>query len=141
MAVLPAVDYISDNVRTQGEVKTALEDMRDKIGQATLQEDLQISTGTVTPTGRARILRIESETAAIDDLDNIDPGVATFEIGDIIYVIRLNIVGFNITLRHNQAGNGAIIAAAAANIVLTTDFQRVMLQLQSDDNWYERVEA
>ena len=137
MAVLPAVDYISDNVRTQGEVKTALEDMRDKTDQAFGEEPLEISGGVVTPLGRSRYLAITTEaSASADQLDRIVP--TNFEVGDLISCFQPS-AALDVTYAHDAGtGDGKLILGAQIDYTPGNELLVLTLQLQSNLTWLER---
>ena len=74
MSQLPASGYISSDQRTVGEMKQALEDVRDVIsellgGQA--ETELTISAGSITPTAAIHTVDTEAD-ASSDDLTNIN---------------------------------------------------------------------
>ncbi len=73
MTVLPVTGYLSDNARTEGEQKTAFEDLRDVVAElpgGSSEGDLTIATGVIIPTKEAHKVDTQSGDAT-DDLDSI----------------------------------------------------------------------
>lgn len=106
MATLPTSGYGSNALRTQGEFKVFVEDLRDKIASllgGAVVETLTISSGSVTPSGLASILEVNAETGTEDDLDNVVP--TNFEDGSVIFLIVADAAD-TIHCRHNQGGSG-----------------------------------
>jgi hypothetical protein len=120
MTDLPASGYWSDNSRTEGEQKQWGEDIRDFINQMIgggLEEDVTISSGSVTPS-RA-IISVDTEGAtASDTLDAI--AQANFPEGSTILVRAAN-ASRVVTINHNAGVNGAVLTKSGANIDLVTD--------------------
>ena len=132
---LPAAGYLEDGVRTQGEMKQALEDMRDFIaGQAggAAEGAHTIASGAITPT--TGLFSADTEAAAAaDNLDNI---VTTNLPDGFVILLRGAAAVRVVTVRHNQGGAGQIATADAASIVLDARSKWIMLKRTGAD-WEE----
>lgn len=131
--------YISDIERTEGEVQTALEDLRtfltEKPGGNALAT-LTISGGEITPT-RA-VHRIDTESAAsTDDLDRAT--LANLSDGSLLLLCSAN-SGRKPTIRHAQGGNGQFLLADGSNFTLdaTTNW---LIVVRDGTAWREVVRS
>lgn len=105
---LPAAGHITNDLRTEAEVKSDLDDLIEVVRRtpgASPPEDLTISAGVVTPTGAGSILIIETEGAvAADDLDTI----AITNMVDGAEITIANTSGNTVTVIHEAGGSGEI---------------------------------
>lgn len=136
MAVLPAASYVSDAARTQGEVKTALEDIRDKVAGipgGAVQESLTISSGAITP-GLSGAIVVDTQSAAsTDDLDNI---VLTNYAAGAQLRVRAADAAHTVVLKHESGGSGQLSLADGADLSLD-DTKKSVLFLLVGTTWIE----
>lgn len=117
----PAASYISDNARTEGEVKAALEDTlkacKQIPGAGIAAQALTISAGSVTPAlGSSQILVIDTEAAAAtDELTNI----VTTNLG-ANSLVRVTIANNArvVALKHAAGGSGELSLKTGGDMVL-----------------------
>lgn len=117
----PAVNYLSDNSRTEGELKVALEDLlkacKQIPGAGVAAQALTISAGSVTPAlGASQILVIDTEAAAAsDDLANI----VTTNLGPNS-LVRVKIANDArlVTVKHAAGGAGQLSLVTGGDFVL-----------------------
>jgi microcystin-dependent protein len=125
---LPPAGYISDPARTESEMKTALEAVRDALASltgASAPETLTLVSGAVTPTQGD--LTVDTEGgAATDDLTHILP--TNLHDGALIYV-RTTDPARDVTLKHQVGGTGQISLRDAADLLLTEPREWVQLRL------------
>lgn len=118
--------YISDIERTEGEVQTALEDLRsfltEKPGGNAIST-LTISGGEITPT-RA-VHRVDTESAAAsDDLDRAT--LTNLSDGSLLLICSANSTR-KPTVRHAQGGNGQFLLGDGANFLLDSTTNWLLL--------------
>ncbi len=119
MATLPAATYISDDARTQGEVKVALEDMRSVIEQnpgGRAESELTIASGSVTATRAAHTIDTEAD-ATSDDLANILQ--TNLPEGSAIF-IRASEATRVVTLKHAAGGAGQLNLLGSVDLNLNS---------------------
>lgn len=118
MPTLPASAYLSNNARTEGEMKTALEDQRSVIEQnpgGAAQTTLTIAGGVVTPTRASHAIDTEG-AAATDDLTTI----AQTDLPDgSIIIIQNASAGRVVVCKHAAGGTGQLDLRDAADLTLT----------------------
>lgn len=133
----PATDFLTDNARTQGEVKSSLEDWLAATKLALgadggAWETLSIAAGAATPSGV--LVAVDTEGAlGADNLDaltptNLNPGA--------VVILRAVSAARVVTVRHAQGGTGAIHLQAGANIVLS-DPSIWLTLVRVGDDWHE----
>jgi hypothetical protein len=107
MSTLPVTGYLEDAARTVGEMKTALEDVRDVIAElpgGSAETELTISGGSVTPTLGIHSIDTESD-AASDNLTNI---VTTNHPDGRLLLIHPEDDGRTVVVKHAATGAGQI---------------------------------
>lgn len=135
----PASGYLSNAARTEGEMKTALEDQLKGIkqvpGAGVTQQALTISGGSITPaSGASGIIAVDTEAAAAtDDLTNI---VQTNIDDNSLLVIRNANAARSVVVKHNTGGAGQISLAYGGNVTLSTTLQFLLLK-REDTTWIE----
>lgn len=123
MSTLPALDYLSDAARTQGEEKTAFEDQLAAVkqipGAGVAEQALTIAAGSVTPAaGASGLISIDTEAAAAsDDLTNI---VQTNVPDGSVIVIRCTNNARAVVVKHNAGGAGLVSLANSLDATLNT---------------------
>ncbi len=138
---LPTSGYISDNARTEGEVKTALEDQRDFI-EALLGGKAEgayvISSGVITPDQTA-VFSVDTQGGAgSDDLDRI--ATTNFSAGALIVLHQLA-GSKDVTMRHMQGGDGQLELIGAANYNLAeADVYSAFILIPGSPNKWREVE-
>ena len=146
MVDLPAQGEISDNARTEGEIKTILENIRDFIEQlfgGNAEGAYTIASGVVTPI-RTGAFTVDTESAAAsDNLDTI--ATTNFAAGSVLIVRQLN-AARDVTVRHLQGGSGQIQLADGANFNLAETDVRLVLMLVGTtwvemERWYGNQDA
>ena len=121
MSTLPIAGYLSNAVRTEGEAKTALEDMLASVkqipGAGVAETTLTIASGSITPpSGGPGIFKIETEAAtAADDLTNIVQ--TNIPDGSMIWIRCANAARVP-TVKHAAGGSGQATLANAQDLVL-----------------------
>lgn len=138
MTALPSVGHISNNARTEGEVKTDLEAMRDveaEMPGGSVAQTLTISSGNITPaTQSSPIIVVDTEAAAAtDDLTNILQ--TNTRDGHVLFIRSAN-DSRDPTVKHNAGGAGTILLADSADYVLATTKQWLILY-RSGTTWIE----
>jgi hypothetical protein len=132
---LPAAGYLEDLARSEGEMATAFEDLRQVIAETagTIAEtELTIATGVITPTGAVHSVDTEAD-AATDVLDNI---LTTNMADGRLIILRSEDNARVTTITHQATGAGQVHAADSNDIVLDNTTQFVALQRRGAD-WYE----
>lgn len=135
MTAFPAANHISDNARTEGEVKSDLEDFLAATKQlpgAAAYAELTISSGSVTPTGAYHQIDTESD-AASDDLTNI---VQTNLPDGSILVITAENTSRVVTVKHAAGGDGQIYLKDAADTDLDND-EKFLVLIRNGSAWLE----
>lgn len=136
---LPAANYMSNNSRTEGEMKVALEDQRDAIAATpggAPSVELTIAAGIVTPTVTAGDFRIDTEAdAAADDLTNIAQ-TNSWETRRIR--LRCENAARVTTLKHGAGGSGQILTIDGADFALNDTGRWIDLEDVGSD-WVERA--
>lgn len=117
----PAVNYISNASRTEGENKTAFEDQlkaaKQIPGAGIADQALTIATGSVTPAlGSSNILVIDTEaSAATDDLTNIV--LTNIDDGAMVFVRNANAARV-VVAKHSAGGSGQLSLSTGGDFVL-----------------------
>ena len=135
MVAFPAVGYITDNARTEAEVKDAFEDWLAATKQMQGGEaisTLVIATGAVTATGGIHLIDTEAAAAA-DDLDTVTQ--TNLPDGSLL-VLSCASASRAVTLKHNTGGLGKLVMIDAADIVLNDVNISVMFQRRGSQ-WNE----
>ncbi len=135
MSVLPVSGFLSNPGRTEGEMKTALEDVRDVIAEllgGSIETELTIATGSVTPTGAVHSIDTESD-AASDDLANI---LQTNHPDGRLLLIHANDGARDVVVKDSAGGAGQIILRGAADFTLDTTDKWLLLK-RTGTNWEE----
>src|SRR6185436_15511961 len=118
MATFPVAGYLSDALRTQSEVKSALEAFlaatRQLPGGSGAPTTLTIASGSITPTTGAHLVGTEGAAAA-DDLANI--AQTNFPDGSLLFLSALSGVQV-VVLKHGAGGTGQLSLADAADLSL-----------------------
>jgi len=117
----PAASYLSDNLRTEGEMKTAFEDQlkanKQVPGAGQAKQSLTIAAGSVTPAlGSAQVLELDTEgAAATDDLTNI----VTTNLGvNSLVLVKIANAGRVVTLKHAAGGTGQMSLKTGGDMTL-----------------------
>ena len=135
MTDLPVSGYIEDSARTVGEIKQALEDVRDfaaqDIGGSALSE-LTIASGAVTPTQGQHTIDTEGD-AASDDLDNI---LQTNLPEGRLLLLRAADAARTVVIKHNAGGAGQIYTWDGEDFSLD-ETEKFILLLRVSTAWYE----
>src|SRR5690348_1695140 len=104
----PAIGYLNNAARTEGEMKTAFEDLnkaaRQTPGAGVADQALTIASGSVTPaSGSSNVLVIDTEaSAATDDLTNIV--LTNIDDGAMAYVRNANAARV-VVAKHSAGGS------------------------------------
>jgi hypothetical protein len=117
MSDFPASGYISNNARTEGEQKTAFEDIVASAKQlpgGSAETTLVIAAGVVTPTSANHALDTEG-SGATDDLTNI--AQANQPDGRIV-MFRNTSAGRVVVLKHGAGGAGQLQMQGAVDLAL-----------------------
>lgn len=129
MSTLPATGYLSNAARTNAEMKTALEDVRNTIaellgGSAGEASPLTIAGDSATPT--AAVHRIDTEAAAAaDDLKWL---AQTNHPEGRLVLIRATDAGRVVTVKHAAGGVGQILLSNSADFVLNSTGKYILLK-------------
>lgn len=129
MSDLPASGYLSNAARTNGEMKTALEDLRDVVSELPGGTDsetsaLAISSGSITPT--SGVHRVDTEGAsAADDLSTIS--TANHPAGRLL-IIRSTDDARVVTVKHAAGGVGQILLHRNLDFVLNSTKKHLVLK-------------
>lgn len=138
MSQLPAVNYLTDNARTEGEFKAGLEAMlaatKQIPGAGTPDLALTIAAGSITPAGSGGVLVVETESlAASDDLANIIQ--ANYPDGSLLLLRNTNAARV-VVVKHAATGAGQIFLDRNADYVLDDTKKFLLIQRRGTD-WYE----
>jgi hypothetical protein len=140
---LPVDGYLEDNARTEGTMKTAMEDILEAVkmipGVGITVQDLTIASGNVTPAaeGVSLVLSLGGESGADDTLDTITS--TNIEDGAFVVLMRNT---QNITINNQLAGGTDSIAlqsGGANNFTLDQDDKYLVLRYDSGDTRYYEV--
>lgn len=118
---LPALNYLSNASRTEGEQKVAFEDLNKGIkqvpGAGVADQALTIASGSVTPaSGASAILVLDTEASgATDDLTNIV--VTNIDDGAMVWLRNANAARV-VVVKHSAGGSGQISLATGGDCVL-----------------------
>ena len=143
MSTLPALNYLSNAARTEGEQKVAFEDQLAGIkqipGSGITETTLTIATGSVTPpSGGPGIFMIDTEAAAAqDDLANI---VQTNLPDGALLLIRPANNARVVTLLHNAGGAGQISLRTGGAFTLGDPTHWLLLK-RTGTTWVEVLRA
>jgi hypothetical protein len=141
MTQLPGSGYLSDNARTEGEMKTALEQLHDVVAEIGSEAPtlLTISTGALDPPLSSMIL-VRSEGFS-DDTADILLTIATTNITQGRVVILKNNDGTStesggqtITITHGTSA-GSITMTDGSSFILCAE--RILVIIYSGDHWIE----
>jgi hypothetical protein len=136
----PALNYLSNAARTEGEMKTAFEDwlkMTKQIpGAGIAEQALTISTGSITPAaGSGGILIVDTEaSAATDDLTNI--AVTNLDDGSMI-VLHSAADARLVVVKNSAGGSGQIVLRSGADFTLGSTTRNWLLLRRSGTTWTE----
>lgn len=139
MSTLPAAGYLENAVRTNAEMKAALEAVRDIMAETIGGEaryELTIASGSVTPPEGAGggVFRLDTEgNAATDTLDTI--GQTNTRDGQIIIVMAEN-ASRVVTINHAAGGTGQILLEDSTDFTFASLNAWILLQRRSTD-WVE----
>jgi len=138
MATLPAVNYLTDNARTEGEFKAGLEAMlaatKQIPGAGAADLAVTIAAGSITPAGSGGVLVVETESlAASDDLANI---IQTNYPDGSLLLLRNNNAARFVVVKHAATGSGQILLDRSADYVLDDTKKYLLIQRRGTD-WYE----
>ena len=117
MSTLPAAGHISDNARTEGEVKADLDAMvavMRELPGGEAETELTIASGSITPTRAAHSVDTESD-AASDDLTTIDQ---TNHPDGRMLLLREENASRVVTLKHAAGGAGQMFLANDQDLAL-----------------------
>lgn len=134
MPSFPAVNYLSDNARNKGNMKTAFEAWLAKcrllVGGSPITT-YTVSGGSITP--NAPHFSVAGEGGVADDLTNVV--TTNFDAGSVIE-FRADSGSAAITVKHGAGGAGNFSTRDGADIVLNDTIQYVRF-LQVSGNWVE----
>ena len=139
MANLPVTGYIENASRTEGEMKTALEAVRDKISQqigTDTPASVTISGGTITPATRdtGGVFIVDTESAAsTDDLNTITQ--TNVEDGTHIYLYPAN-ASREVVIKDSVGGSGQILTLDGNDYTLD-DLDKWILLRRDGTDWKE----
>ena len=125
--ILPASGYLSDPGRSEGEMKTALEDQRDVIAQvpgAVPETTLTIATGVITPVAGIHTVDTEGGSPS-DDLTNIL--YSNHENGSMLLIHSANNAR-TVVIKDTAGGAGEIATKDGNDITLDDTTIWVMLK-------------
>lgn len=139
MATLPLTGYLSSAQRTEGEMKQALEDMRDALAE--LAGDissftLEITAGILIPTGPVHLVDTEAQ-AATDDLSQIDL-TGTVD-GRLLYINAASAARV-VTVKHNAGGAGQISLVGGQDFILDST-EKWLLLVKAGTLWREIIRS
>lgn len=135
MTALPASGYISNALRTEGEIKQALEDLLECVREGpggAAETELTISAGSVTPTLAVHSIDTESD-AATDDLANIDQ--TDHPDGRLLLIHAVDPARV-VTVKHAAGGAGQVLLHGAADFVLDSPKKWLLLK-RTGTTWEE----
>lgn len=131
MADFPAVDYISNAGRTEGEQKDALEDWlaatKQLPGAGGAVSTLTIASGSVTPTTGEHLVDTEG-AAGTDDLANL---LQTNLPDGSLLLLRSASVARVVVVKHAAGGTGQVAIADGADLSLVDPSQWLLLRRNS----------
>ena len=135
MSTFPAASYLTNSSRTEGEVKTGLEDFLASTKQllgGSVISTLVLATDTATPTGG--IHQVDTEGgAATDDLKNI----AVTNIPDGRLLILSNVsASRTVRVWHSAGGSGQILLNSGNHFQLGDPSHYIILQ-RRNTSWQE----
>ena len=136
----PALSYLSNAARTEGEMKTALEDQLKGIkqipGAGIAEQALTIATGSITPaSGASGILLIDTEAAAAtDDLTNMS--VTNFDDGSLILLHSASSARV-IVVKNAAGGSGQFTLKSSGDFTLGDTARHWLLVKRSGTTWAE----
>lgn len=135
---LPSTGYLSNAARTVGEMKAALEVVRDVMSEmpgGAAAQALTISSGNITPANQASgIVVVDTEgAAASDDLANI---IQTNTPDGRLLIITSADNGRDPTVKNAAGGAGQIFTGDGADVVLKTTKMYLVLR-RSGTGWQE----
>lgn len=138
MSTLPAANYLTDSLRTEGEVKASLEAWLSATkqipGAAQVELTNTISGGAITPAGGGGVVVLDTESAAAsDDLTNI---VTTNYPDGACLLLRNSNAARTVIVKHASTGAGQIFLERSADYYLDDTKNRLLLQRRGAD-WYE----
>lgn len=139
MSTLPALNYLSDVARTQGEEKTAFEDflagLKQVPGVGIAEATLILSGDAVTPTGGSGgIVSIDTEAAAAtDNLANITQ--TNLPDGSLI-LVRCKNNARTVVVKHSAGGAGQITLYNGVDYTLD-DTKKWLLLKRTGTTWEE----
>jgi hypothetical protein len=135
MSDLPSSGYLENDARTEGEMKQALEDVRDVIEELVggdAESELTISSGSITPTGSCHSVDTEGD-AGSDYLDNI---LQTNTPDGRFLFLHPEDNARTVVVRDSQGGAGQILTADSADVSLDDTSKWILLK-RTSTNWEE----
>ena len=133
---LPIAGFLSNALRTEGEMKTAFEDQRDAIAQmpgaGTILTALTIATGAITPAvGISHAIDLRGEGAADDILDNIT--ATNIVTGAWVWLTAGNTGAEDITINHNAGGAGQLTLRDSVDFLMNAVNMGIMMRYNGTD--------
>jgi hypothetical protein len=128
---LPAVSYLDQNTRTEGEMKVAFEDQLKGIkqvpGAGVAEQALTLATDTITPAlGASGVIAVDTEAAAA--ADNLATIAQTNCPDGTILLIGLANAAHVVTVKHLAGGTGQISLRSTADLVMSLTTQWLMVK-------------
>lgn len=138
MSTLPTANYLTDNARTEGEVKASLEALlastKQIPGAGQAEQAITIAGGSITPPGGVGCLVIDTEaSAASDDLANVV--TTNYPEGCLLQMRNSNAARF-VVVKHNATGAGQLLLSRNVDYVLDDTKKYILLQRRGTD-WVE----
>ncbi len=139
MSSLPALNYLSNAVRTEGEEKVAFEDQLSGIkqipGAGVAETTLTIASGSITPpSGGPGIFKVDTEASgATDDLTNIVQ--TNIPDGSLIWIRCANSARVP-TVKTSAGGAGQMVLQASLDVALN-DTKKWMCLKRTGTLWEE----
>jgi hypothetical protein len=141
---LPADGYLEDNARTEGTMKTAMEDILEAVkmipGAGITVKDETIASGNITPSagGNSLVIALAGESGADDTLDTITS--TNVEDGAFLVLMRSVPGGDIITINSQPAGgtDSISLSEGSTDFLLDQDDKYLVLRYDlSDAKYYE----
>ena len=135
MTTLPVSGYMSNAARTEGEMKTAFENLRDVTAEllgGAVESELTIAAGAVTPTAGVHSVDTEAD-AASDDLDTI---AQTNHPDGRLLLVRCADNARSVVVKHASGGTGQVFLVDATAFTLSDTTMWLLLQRRTT-SWYE----
>lgn len=136
MTAFPAAGHITNAARTEGEVKTDLDNWlaaTKELPGGAAGNSLTISSGSITPTSAVMLVDTEG-AASSDDLTNI--AVTNMPDGRIIS-LKATASGRTVVVKHNAGGSGQITLADGVDLSLVDPEIYLVLRNAGGTTWKE----